>query len=77
MNWQERISVDPKVCHGKACIKGTRVMVSVVLDNLAAGETPDAIVAAYQITPEDVRAALLYAAELAKECVIPLSMDAS
>jgi len=38
MVWQDRISVDPSVCHGKACIKGTRVMVSVVLDSLAAGE---------------------------------------
>ena len=37
MNWQERITVDPNVCHGKACIRGTRVMVSVVLDNLATG----------------------------------------
>jgi hypothetical protein len=35
--------VDPAVCHGKACIKGTRIMVSVVLDNLAAGLTPDEI----------------------------------
>ena len=41
MNWRERISVDPEVCHGKACIRGTRVMVSVVLDNLAAGESPE------------------------------------
>ena len=38
MTWQERITVNPAVCHGKACIRGTRVMVSVVLDNLAAGE---------------------------------------
>jgi len=36
MKWQDYITVDPKVCHGKACIKGTRIMVSVVLDNLAA-----------------------------------------
>ncbi len=72
MNWQERISVDPAVCHGKACIKGTRVMVSVVLDNLADGETPEQIAAAYHLTLEDVRAALLYAAELAKERVVPL-----
>ena len=43
MDWRERISVNPNVCHGKACIKGTRVMVSVVLDNLAAGETPEEI----------------------------------
>ncbi len=37
MNWGERITVDPLVCHGKACIKGTRIMVSVILDNLAEG----------------------------------------
>ena len=37
MDWRERITVDPAVCHGQACIKGTRVMVAVVLDNLAAG----------------------------------------
>jgi hypothetical protein len=35
--WQERISVNPQMCHGKACIRGTRVMISVILDNLAAG----------------------------------------
>ena len=39
MYWHERITADPAVCHGKACIKGTRVMVSVVLDNVAAGES--------------------------------------
>ena len=37
MKWQERITVDPQVCHGSACIRGTRVMVSVVMDNLADG----------------------------------------
>ena len=41
MNWPDYIAIDPVVCHGKACIKGTRIMVSVVLDNLAAGLTPD------------------------------------
>ncbi len=71
MKWQDRISVDPRICHGTACIKGTRVMVSVVLDNLAANETPAAIAAAYHIAPEDVQAALLYAAELAKERIVP------
>jgi len=72
MNWRDRISVDPNVCHGRACIAGTRVMVSVVLDNLAAGESPQDIAASYQIAPEDVRAALEYAAEIAKERVVPL-----
>jgi uncharacterized protein (DUF433 family) len=41
MDWKEHISVDRKVCHGRACIRGTRIMVSVVLDNLAAGRTVD------------------------------------
>jgi len=72
MSWQERISVDPAICHGKACIKGTRVMVSLVLDNLIAGETPAQLAAAYNLTVEDVRAALLYTAELAKKRVVPL-----
>ena len=72
MSWQDRISVDPLVCHGKACIKGSRVMVSVVLDNLAAGETPEQIAMAYRLTVEDVQAAIGYAAELAKERFVPL-----
>ena len=38
--WQDRISVDPNVCHWQVCITGTRIMVTVILDNLAAGETP-------------------------------------
>jgi len=73
MVWQERISVDPNVCHGKACIKGTRVMVSVVLSNLAAGESVEAIVANYpKITREDILAAAAYAAELTQESSFPL-----
>ena len=44
MNWQDYITVDPAVCHGKACIVGTRILVSIVLDNLAAGLTPEYIV---------------------------------
>lgn len=73
MTWQDHITVDPQVCHGKACIRGTRVMVSVVLDNLAGGESPDDIARAYRITREDVQAALLYAAELAKERIVHLA----
>ena len=76
MSWQERIDVDPTICHGKACIKGTRVMVSVILDNLASGESPQEIAAAYRLAPEDIQAALLYAAELAKERVVPLGVEA-
>ena len=43
IEWRERITMDPHVCHGRACIKGTRVMVSVVLDNPAEGVEPEEI----------------------------------
>jgi uncharacterized protein (DUF433 family) len=43
MDWSEHIVVDPKICHGRACIRGTRVFVSVILDNLAAGESAERI----------------------------------
>jgi uncharacterized protein (DUF433 family) len=76
MNLRERIVVDPLICHGQACIRGTRVMVSVVLDNLAAGEAPEQIAAAYHLAPEDIQAALLYAADIAKERFVPLGADA-
>ncbi|MFN8474651.1 MAG: DUF433 domain-containing protein [Anaerolineae bacterium] len=71
VDWRERISVDPMVCHGKACIKGTRVMVSVILDNLAAGVTPDEILLSYpSLSIQDIQAAIAYAAELARERVV-------
>jgi len=77
MDWRERITTDPNVCHGKACIKGTRVMVSVILDNLAAYVPEREILASYpSLTPEDIRAAIGYAAELARERVIPLEPSA-
>ena len=71
MNWQDRITADPPVCHGKACIKGTRVMVSIVLDNLAAGESAEEIMRGYHLQREDVEAAVAYPADLARETVIP------
>ena len=71
MNWRDHITVDPNVCHGKACIKGTRIMVSVVLDNLAVGLSPEEIVESYpSLTLEDVQAAVAYAAQLARERVM-------
>jgi uncharacterized protein (DUF433 family) len=73
-DWRDRISVDPNVCHGQACIAGTRVLVTVVLDNLAAGRTAEEILADYpSISVEDVRAAIAYAAELAHERTVHLS----
>jgi len=73
VNWRDYITVDPTVCHGVACVKGTRIMVSVVLDNLAAGRTPDEMIASYpSLTPDAVRAVLAYAADLARERVVLL-----
>ena len=72
MAWTDRISIDPNICHGKACIRETRVMVSVVLDDLAAGLSQAEIVCSYpSLQLEDVAAAMDYAAELARERVVP------
>ena len=68
MNWIDRITVDPEICHGQACIAGTRVMVSVILDNLAVGVTTGEILSSYpSLTKEDVQAAISYAATLTRE----------
>jgi uncharacterized protein (DUF433 family) len=68
IDWRERVAADPAICHGKPCIKGTRIMVSVVLDNLAEGLTAQEIVAEYpSLVLEDVQAAMAYAADLARE----------
>jgi len=73
MKWQEHITVDPKVCHGKACFKGTRIMVSVVLDNLAVGASHQEIFANYPSLPEgSLQAAIAYAADLARERVLAI-----
>ncbi len=77
MKLLDRISVDSSVCHGKACIKGTRIMVSVILDNLAAGISQDEILKSYpSLTSLDIQAAMAYAAELAKERLVPLMAGA-
>jgi uncharacterized protein (DUF433 family) len=73
MTWQDHITVNPSLCHGKACIKGTRIMVSVVLDNLATGLSADEIISSYpSLTKESIQAAIAYAAELARERVVRL-----
>ncbi len=72
----ERISVDPNVCHGQPCVKGTRIMVWLILNYLASGDSFEDILAAYPaLTRDDIRACLAYAAENARERVI--SIDAS
>lgn len=73
MNWREHITVNPEICHGRACIKGTRIMVSVVLDNLAVGLSFDELLSSYSsLTMDGIQAANGYAAELTREQVLPL-----
>ncbi len=70
-----RIVVNPNICHGKPCIKGTRVPVHIILDLLAAGETEENILKAYpQITKEDISECLQYAAILANEEIVPIKI---
>ena len=74
MDWKERITVDPLVCHGKACIKGTRIMISVILDNLAEGVNETEILKSYpSLKPEDIKAAIAYAAELSRERLVSVN----
>jgi uncharacterized protein (DUF433 family) len=73
MNWRDHITIDSSVCHGKPCIKGTRIMVSVILDNLAAGISHEEILKSYpSLTTEDIQAAISYAAELARDRIVPI-----
>ncbi|AHB89091.1 protein of unknown function DUF433 [Thermosynechococcus sp. NK55a] len=77
-DWQDRISIDPNVCHGRPCIKGTRIWVSLIVDNLAEGISEQELLAAYpQLTIEDIRAALAYAAEMTRERIIPIPAKAT
>ncbi|MBC7820265.1 MAG: DUF433 domain-containing protein [Planctomycetaceae bacterium] len=68
VNWEQRIASDPQVCHGKPCVRSTRIMVSMILDNLADGLSPDEIVAEYPpLTLDDIQAAIAFAAMLTRE----------
>jgi uncharacterized protein (DUF433 family) len=72
----DRISIDPTVCGGKPCIKGTRIWVSLVLDLLAAGMSEAELRAEYlALAREDVLAAIAYGAEAARERIIPVPVE--
>lgn len=74
MNWKSHITTDPAICHGRACVKGTRVMVSVILDNLAEGLNAEQILKSYPgLRPIDIKAAIAYAAELSHERIVSLA----
>lgn len=73
MDWKPYITSDPQIMHGTVCFRGTRIPVSVVLDNLADGETPERILDQFPtLKPEYIPAAIAYAAELARERVLPV-----
>jgi uncharacterized protein (DUF433 family) len=74
----DRISIDPNICFGKPCIRGTRIWVSLILDFLASGETTEQILEAYsQLTADDIRAAIAYGAEVARERIVPVPTAAT
>jgi uncharacterized protein (DUF433 family) len=70
MDLIKRITVDPEICHGAACFSGTRIPVSVILDNLAAGLSHQEVLNSYpSLKPEDIDTALTYAALLEKSLI--------
>jgi len=74
----ERISIDPNVCFGKPCIRGTRIWVSLILDFLASGSTINEILEEYpHLTEEDIRAAIAYGAEMSRERYVDLPVVAA
>ena len=74
----ERISIDPNVCFGKPCIRGTRIWVSLILDFLADGSTMEEVMAEYpQLTIEDIRAAIAYGAEMSRERFVDIPFEAA
>lgn len=69
----ERITIDPEICHGKPCIKGTRIPVFVILDLFAANLSVEEIIEAYpDLTVEDIKAAIEYAALITREKTVRL-----
>ena len=76
-DWKSRIAIDPNVCHGRPCIRGTRVWVSLIVDNLAGGAPVAEIMDAYPaLTEDDIKAALSYAAEMVRERFVDLPLKA-
>lgn len=74
----ERISIDPNICFGKPCIRGTRIWVSLLLDFLANVTTMEELLEEYpQLTMEDIRAAIAYGAEMARERFIDIPIEAT
>jgi uncharacterized protein (DUF433 family) len=74
----ERISVDPNICFGKPCIRGTRIWVSLILDLLANGSTMEEVLAEYaSLTLQDIRAAIAYGAEMSRERYVDIPISSA
>jgi uncharacterized protein (DUF433 family) len=70
-----RISIDPNICFGKPCVRGTRIWVALIIENLAAGVEEKEILDSYpSLVADDIKAALAYAAEVTRERVIPTAV---
>jgi len=77
IRWEERIVVEPDLHHGEPCIRGTRIPVAMIVGSLADGMSWEEVLDAYpQLEPDDIRAALAYAAEAIRcEWIIPLAVE--
>lgn len=72
----KRITIDPKICFGKPCIRGTRIWVSLILDLIANGMSIEEVLGEYpQLTEEDVRAAIAYGAEMSRERYVEIPTE--
>lgn len=72
----KRIVMDPEICFGRPTIRGTRIWVSLIVENLAEGVSEEEILEAYpSLAPEDIRAALAFAAEMTRERILPLDIE--
>jgi uncharacterized protein (DUF433 family) len=72
----KRVSIDPNVCFGKPCIRGTRIWVSLILDFLASGTSMEELLEEYpQLTTEDILAAIAYGAEMARERYVEIPIE--
>ncbi len=73
----QRISIDPNICFGKPCIRGTRIWVSLILDFLANGMSFAEVIEQYpHLTEEDIKAAIAYGAEMSRERYVEISTEA-
>ena len=77
IDWRQYLSSDPQICHGQLCAKGTRILVTNILDSLAEGASREEILRSYpSLKPEHIDAAIAYAAELAhEESLLPLRTE--